>query len=275
MEGRLGTYFGTVDEVLAPNNKKNTSKYQYEYIVNVKGDRYAIVPVRCMMMDSSGGGLYNYGETILTVGAMVFVTFPGGDTSVGVIIGAARKFQEKQEISEKGSRFKKRFNEIDNIIDTKGKWSVGHTSVAVPTGPKVELDRDSIKINDGGMLGTGIDAQSVEIDRKSKKITIKAGEWTLDVSKNATINIIGNAKISCLNATIDAKMNVKVSATNAEVTAKNKVTVDAKREVSVKARTIKLNADTMPGDVLTSLTQPSCYVTGIPFVGSQTVKAGS
>jgi phage gp45-like len=273
MEGRTGTYFGTVDEVLAPGSKRNASKYQYEYIVNLKGDRYSIVPTRCIALDNSGGGIFNYEETVLALGAMVYVTFPGGDTSVGLIIGASRKAPEKQE--EAGSRYKKRFNEIENIINKDGKWSIGYKSAIITQGPKVELDKDSIKINDGGMLGTGVDAQSVEIDRKSKKITIKAGEWTLDVSKNATINIIGNAKISCLNATVDAKMNVKVSATNAEVTAKNKVTVDAKREVSVKARTIKLNADTMPGDVLTSLTQPSCYVTGIPFLGSQTVKAGS
>lgn len=270
---RTGTYFGTVNEILAPSDKRNISKYQYEYIVNVKGDRYSIVPARCIALDNSGGGLLNYEETILPLNAMVYVNFPGGDTSVGLILGASRKAPEKQE--EAGVRYKKRFNSIDNIIDKTGKWTIRHKSEFVPQGPKIELDKDAIKIDDGGMLGTGIDAQSVEIDRKSKKITIKAGEWTLDVSKNATINILGNAKISCLNATVDAKLNVKVTATNAEVIAKNKVKVDAKREVSVKARTIKLNADTMPGDVLTSLTQPSCYVTGIPFLGSQTVKAGS
>jgi hypothetical protein len=272
---QYGVQFGIIQEVFPPSHKENIGKYQYEYTVDVKASQHSTVPSRCVRIDPSGGGLFSYDDIVLTVGSTVFIAFPGGNTTVGIILGGSRKASTPQEETGKHN-YKNRFNQINQIITDAGDYMLQHSSTAVSKGPNINLNRDKIKIDDGGVAGTGAASQMVEFDRLGNTITVKAGTLNINVLKGATINVTGgDVTIDCINATVTAKKDVSVSGLNINLESKVKALLDAKLEASIKAQIIKLNGDGVPGQVITTLTQPTCYVTGIPFIGSKTVLAGS
>lgn len=275
-----GIYLGTITEVFPPSHSFNDSDgYQYVYEVVVATDMYSYLPVRCVRMDQGGGGIYNYDDLILHVGQVVYIGFPFIDTARAVILGGKRTEPSPQE--EDGViRAKKRFNEINQSISFKGVWKIEHSSALFPVGPSITLDKDKILINDGGVSGQANDStsQSVEIDARNNTIKIKSGDWTIQATKGVTINVsAGDVKVSCINAVVDAKQNAKVTAKmNVDVEAGVNATVKAKVKATVEAKQILLNSKGLPLDgVITTSTQPSCYVTGIPFRGSGSVLAGS
>lgn len=273
---QTGIYFGTIQEVFPPSSSDNSSKYQYEYLVDIKAARYGTVPSKCIRVDPTGGHLFNYDDIILSVGATVFVAFPNGVTTIGIILGGTRKVASAQKEEEEGTpRRHQRFNEIEQIINPAGDYILRHSSVNISKGPNFNLNRDIIKIDDGGFFGQGVGSQSIEFDRLGRTVTVNAGTLTIEVKKGATLNVIGDVTIDCFNATVNAKADVKVSGLNITLESKTKAVLDAKLEASIKAQIIKLNGDGVPGQVITTLTQPTCYVTGIPFQGSKTVLAGS
>lgn len=275
-----GIYLGTITEVFPPSHSFNDSEgYQYVYEVVVATDMYSYLPVRCVKMDLGCGGIYNYDDLILNVGQVVYIGFPFLDTARGVILGGKRSEPSPQE--EDGAiRAKRRFNEINQSISFKGVWKLEHLSKLIPVGPSITLDKDKILINDGGISGQSGDstAQSIEIDARNNTIKINSGEWTIQATKGVTINVTaGDVKVSCINATVDAKQNAKVTAKmNVDVEAGVNATVKAKVNATVEATQILLNSKGLPLDgVITTTTQPACYVTGIPFRGSLSVLAGA
>ena len=270
-----GIYFGTIVEVLPPGDPKNRGEYQYEYMVEVAMPLYANLPTRCIRMDPCGGGLYNYDDIILGTGYMVFVAFPMQDHSVGLILGGARKHSDKQRV-DGALRAERRFNEILQGVSQDGTWSVKHESTVIPVGPSLTVGNGLIEMKDGGVTGTGLLEQSISIDRLTNTISINAGTWNVDAKAAATINVIGNCNISCLNATVDAKLNANINATNVNVKAKLNAKVEANLIASIKGQFVHLNASVpgIIGQVITTATQPTCYITGIPFQGSKSVFAG-
>lgn len=269
-----GITFGTILEVYPPNHKNNISKFQYEYLVSCANELQSSVESQCVKADMFTGGIFNYSDVTLGVGYTVFVAFPLGDTSTGVIMGCSRK--EASVMPEEGGiRHKQRFNDIESYINHAGEWGIGYVSADIPVGPNVKLTKDDYTISDGGTAGDGSDAQSVLIDRVGGKITINSGDWDLTVNRQANINVTGDLNISCANAKVESKGDVEVKATNAKVDAKLNVEVKAGIQAKVNAKFVKLNADGIAGQVLTTATQPVCYVTGIPFIGSFSVLAGS
>ena len=277
-----GIYLGTIQEVYPPSHELNpTGGYQYVYEVAIVTDLVAYLPVKCVKMDSIGG-LYNYDDIILSTGQQVYVGFPfKGDTSLGIILGSSR--QEETNQDEEGPiRWKKRLNQINESVSFEGVWKIGHVSEPIPTqtflGPNITLDKDVLLIDDGGVDGSGNNSQSVEVDARNRTIKINSGEWTLQAESGVTINVsAGDVNVSCLNAKVEAKqsVNVKASAGPVSVESGSNVSVKANGQASIEATQVLLNSKGLPLDgVLTTKTQPTCYVTGIPFRGSTKVLAG-
>jgi len=275
-----GIYIGTITEVYEPGNPLNDSQdYQYLYEVVVATDKYAYLPVKSSRMDPLGGGLYNYDDVIFAVGQQVFLGFPFSDTSRAVILGGRRQEPDPQEV-EGGIRWKRRFNEINQSISFNGVYQVQHSSLAFSNGPLIELSKDGILINDGGPSRQQGDplAQFIEIDSVSNTININSGNWTLKAKTGVTINVLaGDVDINCLSANISAKKSVDVSTTIGTINISAGISCDitAKGKASVKAPILLLNSTGNPLDgVITTTTQPVCYITGLPFNGSKTVFAG-
>jgi len=277
-----GIYFGTITAVYEPKlgvNETDSSEYQYIYEVVVATEQYAYLPVRCTRMDPVGGGQFNYDDIIFTVGQGVFVGFPFNDTSRGVIIGGRREHADAQAI-DGAIRWMRRFNEINQSISNNGIWKLQHISATYTNGPSMILNQDQILFNDGGPTGQPGDdlAQSIEIDARNNTITVNSGEWTLNSRQGVTINVTaGDVNVNCINSSLTARQAVNVKAETGDVNVEGlNANVTAQIRAKVDAKQILLNSNGNPLEgVMTTLTQPTCYVTGIPFRGSTTVKAGS
>ncbi|RLC08540.1 MAG: hypothetical protein DRI57_23790 [Deltaproteobacteria bacterium] len=275
-----GLFVGTIQEVYPPSHELNDSQgIQYVYEVWVATEKQAILPVRCTRMDPYGGGLHQFDDLILVAGEQVIMGFPFATTTHGIILGGTRQHTEVQ--SEDGiMRWKNRMNEIERSISFEGLWKVQHVSESSPNGPSVSLNKDIFLINDGGPNGDA-DAeksQFIEIDIPNNTIKIKAGEWTIDVDRGVTLNISdGDININCINAKVSAKekVDIKSSSGNVTVDAGKDVTVKAKGKATVEANTVAIGPKGVAGGIITTLTQPVCYVTGIPFQGSKTVTAAT
>jgi hypothetical protein len=109
-------------------------------------------------------------------------------------------------------------------------------SVKSDSGPSAQVNTDSVVLDDSS-------GEKIVLDRVNKIMTIEANRWTVIVNGDASIKAQGN------------------------------VTVEAGGNADVKAENVTLAGE--DGGVLTTATQPTCYVTGIPFKGSGKVKAGS
>lgn len=273
-----GVYVGTIVDVLPPSHPLNDSKgYQYIYEVAVATEKYAYLPVWCIRMDITGGGVFNFEDVILGKGNQVFMAFPFEDTSKGVILGGPR--EETNPVKEEGLiRWEKRFNEISQSISFDGVWKLQYKTEVLTSGPSMTLSKDTILIDDGGPTATGIDSQYIEVDPKNKTIKIKSGEWTLEAKTGVTINVAsGDVSINCVNTSISSRQSIDVKAASGDVSVEGlNVNVKAKKQAVVEGTQILLNSKMNPlNGVITTTTQPTCYVTGIPFRGSTTVLAGS
>lgn len=272
-----GVYFGTVREVWPPSSGQNQSKFQYEYQVDVIAPPYATLPVRCVRVDPTCGSLLNYDDVILEAGFFVFVMFPMGDLSAGIIIGGARKNPNPQEEPDGYTRWKRVFRWIQQSINSSGDYTMQHISEKFKAGPSFFLNSSFIKFDDGGPAGDGKDSQNLIFDRENKKLTIKAGTWDVEVESGATINVTGgDITVNCENAKLNARKNVNVKSVDATVKASGNITATAGGQAKVKAMHVLLNSELNPlNGIITTKTQPTCYITGIPFKGSKTVLAGT
>ncbi len=262
-----GMYFGTIEQVFPPDHELNKSKYQYEYQVLMIGDNYATVPVRAIVMDRIDT-IYNSEEIILDKGSKVFLSFPRCDSSFGVIVGGSRTRPEKVKTTKRAV-YRNRINETEYEVGDDGELTLRlRDQPDGPIGPEVELTKQKVTIFADKELGDN----GIIIDRLLRKITIQTGEWEVTTQQNASLTIAGDA-----NITVAGKANIvagDTSITTKKLTAKvaGNASVTVAGKLTAKAQFIELNGEV--GGVITTETQPACYVTGIPFVGSLTVKAG-
>lgn len=262
-----GMFFGTITNVFSPENKQNKSGYQYEYEVSLIGHLYSTIPVRAIVMDGFPH-LYNSEEVVLDKGSKVFVMFPKNDPAFGVIIGGSRSRPEPMKTTKR-SVYRNRINETEYEVGDEGELSLRLRDKADgPIGAELELTKQKVTL----YMDKEAADNGIEINKLTKKITIKTGEWEVATERDATIKIGGDAKITVsgkaeLNA---GDVTVKSKSLKATVAGNAEVTVSGK--LKAKAQFLELNGEV--GGVLTTETQPACYVTGIPFIGSTTVKAG-
>lgn len=256
----ISMYFGVVVDIYPPTHKFNTFKHQYEYVVQVTGDDFCQFQVTAIRQDSSGN-LDCFEDEILSIGDNVFIFFPRGDRSQGIITGGPRKFSKVQD-PKLGKYYLKRFNTIETYIDKDGNWSVTSDK-----GPHAHVRTNNIELNDS--VG-----EQILLDKDTKTITINTKEWVVNVKGNANIKIDGNA-----NLQVGGSANVKVGGSlTADVSGKASVKAAAldaniKGEAKVKASNITLNGQA--GKVLTTMTDPVVdYITGVPSQGVPNVKSG-
>jgi len=253
-----GMYFGTIEQVLSPKDSFNMSKYQYEYIVLITCDLYSQMPVRCIALDPFGS--FNaFQDTIFDVGHRVFVALPNGDRTLGVIIGGSRFYGVATDPAL-GLHLSRRFNEVTESFTKAGAYTI-----VSDDGPNFALKKTSITLDDAS-------GEKIILDKVNKKITIECKDWSVEVKGTCVINVAGKATVSAAEADVNIKGKANVIAGDARVQASGAVDVKAGGNVSIDGSLVKMNGG--DGGVLTTVSQPRCYVTGVPFVGSGTVKAG-
>ena len=238
-------YVGTIEKVFSPSHPFNTSKFQYEYSVLVNTELFSQTSIICIKADSFGG-FDDFEDAILSPGNLVLVSFARDDFQSGAIIGCARQFSKKTEVS-RGVHWRKRFNKFEMGIDSSYNWYAKSDS-----GPNAHVMVDKIILNDSA-------GQTITLDKNSKTITINAELWTININKDVKMTVGGN-----MTATISGNATVKVGG-------KLDATVGGK--ATIKAASIALNGE--GGRVLTDKLNPVIdYITGVPSIGVPTVTSG-
>ena len=256
-------YTAIIEKVIEPGADGDLSNgYQYQYQVLINGEHWSTFRAICVRMDQAAGRDYTE-ESILSTGLRVFVMFPCGSKSLGIILGCSRQYLAPQDPS-RGKYWARRFNLITETIEKDKTWQLKHD-----LGPFVKVEGQIVTVSDSYCneviikAGTPLGGGSVDINAGALNVTVKG-----DVTLNAT----GDIKVTASNATVTAQ-NVELKATSVKATVAGDVSLTATGNVDVKATAVNLN-QILGGQVITTMSQPTCYVTGIPFVGVPTVKAG-
>lgn len=250
----------TVTKVVGPDSADSKSKKRLEYDLLSFGKDGARTEIRSAVQLDRFADADDYEYRVLRPGARVVVVFPKGEVLAPIIIGCLTGAGHSQKLGD-GVNWTRRFQEITSNINRFGEWSVTSDD-----GPNIRVEKEIIILD-------ASNGQKITIDKTNKKITVDAGDFNVTVTGNATINVTGNVTLSCDKATITAKGNADVSCKDLNVTAKGKANIKASGKVSLKGSVAEINGS--DGDILTTTTQPTCYVTGIPFQGSSKAKAGS
>lgn len=225
-----GIYFGIVEEVRPPEHPLNTSKYQYIYVVAVKGDARCTLPTPCIKADPFGN-INDYEDSTLAVGAKVFVVFPNNDSTLGVIIASARRYKSPMDVNL-GHRSIKRFNEIEQSFNKDGSYQINSIN-----GPSVLIEKQKITISnlqtnpsDGKSTEEG-SPETITLDSVNKTLTINArnlqiiidnasggdGNLTISVAGDTTLNVKGNITATCKDATVTASGTAIVEGTEVKL----------------------------------------------------------
>lgn len=265
-----GLYVAVIVEIIPPNSAKSQTKYQYEYQVSLTLDGYIQQQYRCITSDGYLGAVYDFEDRVLDVNSRILVMFPNGIPTLGVIIGALRRAKIAPKMEGSGPRYLKHFRNTEQEITSNGELYLRTLSQDTgPTASEISLSRENLKLTSNKDNSNNY----INLDDASNKITIKAYNLEITVEKDKTVTIGGDAKIKasgnivieCADATIKAKkLNANISG-SAEIKVSNNATIDAK----------KISLAGQEGQVLTTATQPTCYVTGLPFKGSSKIFAGS
>lgn len=271
-------YFGKVEEVYPPTHEKNVSKYQYEYRVLITTDDYAQLPVQAIRQDAFGMK-DDYEDVILTVNANVFVLFPRGDRSMGIITGGAR-FYSKTQDGSLAKYYLQRLNKIETSIDKDFNWMVKSDS-----GPHAQVKTNKVVLDDsaGEQIILDKDKKTLYVNANNINIVIKTdkdaianilveGNLTATVTKSATV------KAQTMTATVEKTLTAKAKDISVEAQSGAKVkckdlTAEASGNANIKAGVISLNGQ--QGDVITTQTMNVWdLITGVPSIGVPTVKSG-
>jgi phage baseplate assembly protein gpV len=267
MNPLYGLYFGTITKVFPVGHPKNTTKYQTMYSMVITVDLYCSLPVTAVKMDSNGG-YDNFEDEQLRPNDQVYVMFPKGDRSMGVIMGGIRSYHEAQDPAQ-GYYYNKRFNGIETEIDSLGNWSV-----TADQGPNAQVTTSKVILDDS-------EGEKITLDMDTKTMTIDAGTWNVNVTASANINIAKDVSITVggdANITVTGAANVKAKTLDADIGGSAKIkckslNAEASGSAKIKAATISLNGQM--GQVLTTMTSPIVdFITGIPTQGVPTVSAG-
>lgn len=305
-----GMYFGIIEEVYPPNHAMNSSKLQYEYRALITCDDYSQIPVKVVRIDPYGS-YHNYEDAVLAKGYRVFVQFPRGDRSMGVIMGGSR-FNATATDSNAGIIYEHRFNEIIETNDFKGAWMMRSTS-----GPFIKLEKTKISITDTPIKQSGtqnanykaindaaqsittdpFDGEFIVLDKAKGELFINTNELKIVVNKNADVHIRKDSKVviegaATISVTKDATITVQGN-TNLNV-AKNvmadvkgelkakvgqNATIEVSNKAKIKAKDIELQSDGAGfplSSLLNTMSDPLVdLITGVPTEGLETIKAGS
>lgn len=307
MSGYVGLYVGMVEAVYPSGTTMNSSNYQYEYRVIISGDGMATIPVKCVKSDAMGN-LNDYDDATLLVGTRVYVMFPRGDMSMGVIIGGVRQFSLPTEPA-KGHHWQRRFNEIVQTCDKEGAYTVRSID-----GPFVKIEKKKVTISNITVV-PGKDTvkpddteivESIVLDSVAKTMTVTArelkivvkdpkdakGNITLEVSGNATVNVKKNATISVgkdvsldvkggakatvakdLNATIQGTTTIK-SAKKVLIDGADAIDVKSAKKLTLKGSDIDMNQAMSPITTELSHLMVIDLITNVPVQGVKKIKAG-
>lgn len=272
-------YFGKVTAVYDPAHPKNRSKYQYEYALLITADDYSQVPVQAIREDSFGM-VDDYEDAILTMNANVFVCFPRGDVSMGVITGAGR-FYPKAQDPAKGKYYLRRFNRIEVSVDKDYNYMVKSDS-----GPFTQVRTNQIVLDDsvGEQIILDKDKKTLFINANNLTVVIKtdkdaAANITVEGNLNATVTKSATISAETMTATVKKTLTAKAKDVSVQADASAKVkckelTAEASGNAEIKAKQVAINGEASPITTEMSHMNVIDLITGVPVKGVQTVKSG-
>jgi hypothetical protein len=244
---------------MPPDHPENYNKIQYEYMVLATMQNYAKVPLNHAIVADEFGAADNFNDRVLQYGQRVIVMCPMGNLQSPIILSCLRNTPKTTD-SALGLHWRRRFNKVEQIIDKDFNYMVKSDS-----GPNLKINTNKIVLDDGS-------GDNITIDKDNKIITINCKDFTAKISGNASIEVGGSATVKAESADVTVSGKCTVKAGSLDATVDGEAKVKAGGDVNIDGSTIKLNGSI--GKVLTDMTQPRCYITGIPFIGSTKVKAG-
>lgn len=248
--------YGTVTDVFPPGSPGNLNKFCYEYSVLATSGLRAQLPLAHVTIADDFGAPDEYDDRVLERGQKVIVTCLD-DWSAPIIIGSIRNTVRKQPAEHAWVR---RYSKIEQKVSGDNAWTVKSDS-----GPNLGVTPNVVILDDSA-------GEKVTLDRVNKILTVEANTLKVIVKGNATVEVGGKATVSAAEAQVNVKGKAAVAAGEVSVDAKGEVSVKAAAKVRVDGSEVDINGE--GGEVLTTKTQPRCYVSGIPFVGEGSVKAG-
>lgn len=191
-------FFGQVEAVFNPSDAQNSGKYQFEYQVLVTVDNYAQIPVRCIKMDPYGS-YSNYEDAKLAPGYRVFVMFPRGDRSLGVIMGGSRQYNGGPQQASDGYYWRHRFNGVNQGVDLNGFWKV-----ISDQGPFASVTTSQVILNDGA-------TESIVLDKAAQTLTVNSNTLKVIVNGDATVQVGGNAQVTVTGKLVEKAAEIDMN----------------------------------------------------------------
>jgi len=249
---------GIIQRVFPPGSPQNLNKYQYEYMVLATGDGYAQVPLHHALKADDYGAPDEFSDEVLEAGQKVLVACLR-DFSMPFILSAVRNSRKPTDAAL-GHHSRRRFNAIEVLVDKDKNYSVRSDS-----GPNVHVKTSSVILDDSA-------GERITLDRVAKVLTIESNELSVIVKGNASVQVTGNVKLSAAQVDADVKGDCTVKAAKLKADISGSAEISAGSKATVKAPLVDIGKGLAP--VVTTLTHPVDYVTGIPIQGVPTVKAG-
>jgi hypothetical protein len=256
-----GLYYGTIQQVFPPGSPQNLNKYQYEYSLVVTTRNYSQMPIQHAIKSDAFGAPDDFDDATLDVNQKVLVMFARAYSGLvtAIIIGAIRN-SPTITAGDLGYHWLRRFNRIEQRVDKDGNFSVESDE-----GPNLRVNTASVVLDDS--VG-----EQIVLDKQNKILTLKGNALSVIIEGDANVQIKGKATVSCasLEATVGGAARLTSKSLEANVSGEAKVNATGKCQVN--GSEVDLNGSV--GNVVTTATHPTDYVTGIPIMGSTKVKAG-
>lgn len=167
---------------------------------------------------------------------------------------------------------KSKTSKIGGVIDGVAESTdiaVGDSTLKIKTkGDRIEeysLGKKSVKL----LLGDSIETL-IKGDRKTD-VTLGSIKETIGVGDKTTSITTGDFKVSITAGKIEISTgagSIKISTAGATID------ITSTAVINVKAPIVNLGPGVLPGMVVTNVTHPVDYITGLPIIGTPTVNAG-
>jgi type VI secretion system secreted protein VgrG len=277
-------YIGTIIKSIPPKDKKNATKYEYNYLVQLTIEKMGQSTFPCVKIDDFGA-FQNFNDEILSEGSAVIVVFPRNDSRFGIIIGGLRQYKGGSSTSFDSGKFfwKKRYNKFELSIDDNFNYKAESDS-----GPFLSVKTNQVILDDsvGENLTLDKDKKTTTINTKDLVTNVKNDSKTtidknaiIEVKENVTIKIKGNVTltvdgdvtIKCKNLKAEVKESAEIKSKQLKAKVSGDAEVNASKSVKIKSPSIELNGGGSGVTTAAGHYNVVDFITGIPCIPSSTI----
>lgn len=210
-------------------------------------------------------------------GAIVLMLCLDGMSDKGIIIGSLTHPDRKTNLQDEGPLLVGEYNGVKITVETDGSTSLVFQGATDNDGDVLDEKQGdtTIQIEKDGSFQIDHDQIKFRLDRTTKIATLDAqGDIDLITNTNLNITATKNVNVECVDVKVDAsgKADIDVGA-DATIKVGGKVDLTAGGKVNVKAPEIDLNGSVSGITTENSHQGVIDFITGVPVLPSQTVKA--